>query len=109
MNPQTQADMMNHRARIAPTKLAMWAERMMEKTAPTVEGAARKVAESSVEAAVAALVRSGRCCRCGRKLTDPTSVEAGIGPDCQDDFGGRRAWEAYLSGFVAAARARAQA
>lgn len=24
----------------------------------------------------------GRCCRCGRKLTTPTSLETGIGPEC---------------------------
>jgi hypothetical protein len=24
----------------------------------------------------------GRCCRCGRKLTVPGSIERGIGPDC---------------------------
>lgn len=24
----------------------------------------------------------GTCCRCGRKLTVPTSIEAGIGPEC---------------------------
>lgn len=24
----------------------------------------------------------GRCCRCGRRLTVPSSIEAGIGPDC---------------------------
>ncbi len=24
----------------------------------------------------------GRCCRCGRKLTVPSSVESGVGPEC---------------------------
>ena len=24
----------------------------------------------------------GKCCRCGRKLTVPSSVESGIGPEC---------------------------
>ena len=24
----------------------------------------------------------GRCCRCGRKLTVPESIEAGVGPEC---------------------------
>jgi hypothetical protein len=24
----------------------------------------------------------GRCCRCGRKLTVPESIESGIGPEC---------------------------
>ena len=25
----------------------------------------------------------GRCCRCGRKLTTPESIEKGIGPECE--------------------------
>jgi len=24
----------------------------------------------------------GRCCRCGRQLTVPSSIDAGIGPEC---------------------------
>jgi hypothetical protein len=24
----------------------------------------------------------GQCCRCWRELTDPVSIERGIGPDC---------------------------
>ncbi|XAO35593.1 hypothetical protein SEA_MORGANA_159 [Gordonia phage Morgana] len=30
--------------------------------------------------------RTGRCCVCGRTLTNPTSVEAGIGPVCSGRF-----------------------
>lgn len=30
---------------------------------------------------------SGRCCSCGRDLTDPASIEAGIGPICAAKFG----------------------
>jgi len=29
---------------------------------------------------------SGRCCSCGRDLTDPVSIEAGIGPVCARKF-----------------------
>ena len=29
---------------------------------------------------------SGRCCSCGRDLTDPSSIEAGIGPICATKF-----------------------
>ena len=29
---------------------------------------------------------SGRCCSCGRDLTDPASIEAGIGPICAQKF-----------------------
>jgi hypothetical protein len=31
---------------------------------------------------------SGRCCMCGRDLTDPVSIERGIGPICLNGFGG---------------------
>lgn len=24
----------------------------------------------------------GKCCKCGRKLTDPKSIELGVGPEC---------------------------
>jgi hypothetical protein len=30
----------------------------------------------------AQLVRTGRCKRCGRPLSDPESLERGVGPDC---------------------------
>lgn len=26
---------------------------------------------------------AGKCCRCGRKLTTPESIEKGIGPECE--------------------------
>jgi hypothetical protein len=29
----------------------------------------------------------GRCCRCGRKLTVPASIDNGIGPECMKHFG----------------------
>lgn len=31
---------------------------------------------------------SGRCCSCGRDLTDPASIDAGIGPICASKFEG---------------------
>ena len=31
--------------------------------------------------------QTGRCCCCGRKLTDPISVERGIGPICESNWG----------------------
>lgn len=38
-------------------------------------------------AAVAFGKRTGRCCCCGRELTDPVSVANGIGPICEESFG----------------------
>jgi hypothetical protein len=29
-----------------------------------------------------AVYHAGRCCKCGRKLTVPSSIESGIGPEC---------------------------
>jgi len=29
----------------------------------------------------------GRCCRCGRRLTTPESVDSGIGPECRKRMG----------------------
>ena len=36
----------------------------------------------AIEAAGWMLHHEGRCCRCGRPLTVPSSVESGIGPEC---------------------------
>lgn len=30
---------------------------------------------------------AGKCCRCGRTLTTPESIERGIGPECADKMG----------------------
>jgi hypothetical protein len=32
----------------------------------------------------------GRCCKCGRKLTVPSSIESGIGPECASRMGSLR-------------------
>jgi len=32
------------------------------------------------------IVHEGKCCRCGRKLTTPESVENGYGPECAKHF-----------------------
>lgn len=29
-----------------------------------------------------AIMHAGRCCKCGRKLTNPASIENGVGPEC---------------------------
>lgn len=31
----------------------------------------------------AQLIHSGKCGRCGRELTDPRSIETGLGPECR--------------------------
>lgn len=32
------------------------------------------------------IYHEGKCCRCGRKLTTPESIERGIGPECIKHF-----------------------
>ena len=55
----------------------------------TVAAVEARVAEFDADplgAAVKYGKLSGRCCSCGRDLTDPASIEAGIGPICQKRF-----------------------
>ena len=33
-----------------------------------------------------AVQHEGKCCRCGRKLTEPTSINRGVGPECWTKF-----------------------
>lgn len=49
---------------------------------------ARRMAEAILEG----LSRSSSCQICGRALTDPSSVELGIGPDCLAKHGGAISW-----------------
>lgn len=42
--------------------------------------------ENPLEAAKRYGKLTGRCCSCGRELTDPASIEAGIGPICAEKF-----------------------
>lgn len=35
-----------------------------------------------------AIQHEGKCCRCGRRLTVPESIEYGIGPECKKFFDG---------------------
>ena len=48
--------------------------------------AVRVLVGDPVAAAKAYALKSGRCCVCGRKLTVPSSIEMGIGPECASKF-----------------------
>jgi len=53
------------------------------------DAAAQTVASAIADplaAAVATGKLTGRCCCCGRELTDPVSVERGIGPICEANW-----------------------
>lgn len=54
---------------------------------PDLGEALRAVAADPVAAAVAYGRSTGTCCLCGRELTDPDSVRAGIGPICAGNWG----------------------
>lgn len=41
----------------------------------------------ALEAAGFKMHHEGRCCRCGRLLTVPESIESGIGPECASRMG----------------------
>jgi hypothetical protein len=45
------------------------------------------VVSNPTAAAVAFGKKTGSCCCCGRELTNPASVEAGIGPICAENWG----------------------
>lgn len=47
----------------------------------------RQLADDPLAAGVAYGRLTGSCCACGRTLTDPVSVENGIGPICESNWG----------------------
>jgi len=47
-----------------------------------IRWAIKKVANNTTLPPGYSIYHEGRCCRCGRRLTTPESVEAGIGPEC---------------------------
>lgn len=54
---------------------------------PQAERVLARIAENPMDALVAYGRRTGVCGVCGRKLTDPESVEQGIGPVCASKVG----------------------
>lgn len=50
--------------------------------AKVVRWAIRQVVFNKELPAGYSIRHEGRCCRCGRTLTTPESIEAGIGPEC---------------------------
>jgi len=48
----------------------------------TVRWAVAQVAQGADLPEGYQIQHEGKCCRCGRKLTTPESITAGIGPDC---------------------------
>ena len=52
-----------------------------------IEGIGGMSKEEFLQLAIEEGKRTGICCCCGRKLTNPASVEAGIGPICVQRYG----------------------
>lgn len=57
------------------------------RTTPELEAKLIVIATDPLAAAKAYGIRTGTCSCCGRELTDPVSIAAGIGPICADRFG----------------------
>lgn len=53
------------------------------KPVKVIRWAIKKVAEGAVLPEGYTIQHEGKCCRCGRRLTTPESIEAGIGPECK--------------------------
>ena len=53
----------------------------------SIGGRLEEIAKDPLAAAVLHGKRTGNCACCGRELTDPKSVERGIGPICADKWG----------------------
>lgn len=56
-----------------------------------IQSAVDRIARNPKEAGMAFAMQSGRCCRCGRELTVPASIHAGVGPDCAEKYGWEKA------------------
>jgi hypothetical protein len=54
-----------------------------------LQDAVNRIAKNPKEAGMAYAIHEDCCCRCGRELTVPASIHAGMGPDCAEKY----AWE----------------
>lgn len=55
----------------------------------------RATAKAYAEGVVSTLTAQSRCLRCGKTLTDETSIARQIGGDCLEKVGGDEGWEHY--------------
>lgn len=58
-----------------------------EETIMRLRRAVEIIANNGKECGKAYAMKSGRCWRCGRMLTVPSSIESGIGPECATKVG----------------------
>jgi len=69
-------------------KAVLWPARMSSLQLEEIKKLLAEVEINPLEAAMRHGRLSGRCSMCGRDLTDPVSIERGIGPICLTGFGG---------------------
>ena len=81
----TYVGMLTGENRVKLTKASKYAGE--SKPVRVFEWALRVVAGTSKLPAGYKLQHEGRCCRCGRVLTVPESIESGIGPECAAKMG----------------------
>lgn len=53
-----------------------------------VNWALRQVSQNKELPSGYSVKHEGKCCRCGRTLTDPISIDRGVGPECWEKMGG---------------------
>lgn len=58
------------------------------KPVKVIQWAIKQVREGKALPEGYSIQHEGRCCRCGRTLTDPLSIERGIGPECWERMTG---------------------
>lgn len=56
---------------------------------PSVRAALEGIEKDPIDAAFTYALESQRCFRCGKELTEPTSILRGIGPDCLEALTGQ--------------------
>lgn len=75
LNPETGEVRLTKASKFSETTLAV---RLVRRTFARIWAGE----QGAIEAAGFRLHHEGRCCRCGRLLTVPSSIESGIGPEC---------------------------
>ncbi len=69
-----------------------------------LQNAVNRIARNPMEAGMAYAMKEGRCCRCGRELTVPASIHAGMGPDCAEKYAWEKQDQVAVHDHVAAVR-----
>ena len=70
-----------------------------------ISAAIKRVASNPQDAGMAYAMNENRCCRCGRELTVPASIHAGMGPDCAQKYPWAKQDQINVHSALAATRA----